>query len=252
MRCLIIQRRFAGFFSDFNLITAALTYLRENNVTDFSFIWNNSCYSTHNGENLFNKFFFKASEFEKYDVVYDITDIGCSLFKHFNDHETWVRANKTLKHFNYFDNLIYKRCYDKCYKSASTLGVHVRGTDHKLHGDLLDIKYYFDRIDAELATNRFDSIFLATDEHRIVEQFIDRYGNIVKVNSDITRSSTEQSIHYSNFLNRDQLAEEVLRDAISLANCSHILITSSNVSGYTLCINPSVSHTFIDRHIEYR
>jgi hypothetical protein len=251
MKCLVVQRRLAGFFSDFNLITAALTYLRENNITDFSFIWNNIYYSTNSHENLFDKFFFKTTEFENYDAVYDIGDIGGTLFKHFNEHEIWVRANETLKHFNYFDNSVYKRCYDQCYKSANTLGIHVRGTDHSAHGGLLDITYYFDQVDAKLSNNKFESIFLATDEYRVVDQFINRYGDIVKVNPNITRSNTQQGVHYSNFTNKEELAEEVLTDAISLSNCDHILITSSNVSGYTLCINPNIGHTYIDRHVEY-
>ena len=251
MKCLVVQRRSAGFFSDFNLIIAALTYLRENNITDFSFIWNNIYYSANSDENLFNKFFYKTADHENYDTVYDICDIGGTLFKHFNEHEVWVRANETLKHFKYFDNPIYKKCYKQCYKSDKVLGVHVRGTDHIAHGDLLDINYYFNQIDKKLSTGKFESIFLATDEYKVVDQFINKYGNIVKVNPNITRSNNQQGIHYSNFINKEELAEEVMRDAISLANCAHILITSSNVSGYTLCINPSVDHTYIDQHIEY-
>jgi hypothetical protein len=251
MKCLVIQKRSAGFFSDFNLITAALTYLRENNINDFSFIWNNIYYTDDINENLFNKFFFDVKVYDNYDVIYDITAIGGNLFKHVNDHETWVRANETLKHFNYFNNPIYKNCYDKCYKSDKVLGVHVRGTDHVAHGSLLDINYYFEQIDEKLATGKFNSIFLATDENKIVEKFFVKYSDRVKVNANITRSDTQQGIHYSNFANKSQLAEEVLIDAISLANCDHMLVTSSNVSGYTLCINPNVSHTFIDGHIQY-
>ena len=63
MKCLVVQRRSAGFFSDFNLIIAALTYLRENNITDFSFIWNNIYYSANSDENLFNKFFYNSEGF---------------------------------------------------------------------------------------------------------------------------------------------------------------------------------------------
>ena len=35
-------------------------------------------------------------------------------------------------------------------------------------------------------------------------------------------------------------------DAISLAQCKEIIITSSNVTGYTLAINPTIKYTFID------
>lgn len=251
MKCLVVQKRSAGFFSDFNLVTAALTYLRENNIVDFTFIWNNIYYSANSSENLFNKFFFKTVEFENYDAIYDIGDIGGHLFKHFNEHEIWLRANKTLKHFNYFDNPVYKKCYEQCYKSTNVLGIHVRGTDHAAHGQLLDIEYYFSQVDKQLLTNKFEFIFLATDEYKIIDQFINRYGDKVKVNSNIRRSDNNQGIHYSNFTNKEDLAEEVMRDAISLANCDHILITSSNVSGYTLCINPHVGYTYIDRDIEY-
>lgn len=251
MKYLIEQKRNVGFFSDFNLITAALTRLRENNIKDFSFIWNNILYSDNTNENLFNKYFFDTQEYDNYDVVYDIGDIAFGFFTHFNEHEIWLRANETLNYFNYFNNPVYKNCYEKCFKADNVLGVHVRGTDHGEHGSLIDIDYYFKQIDAELETNKFNSIFLATDENRIVDQFVTRYSSIVKVNSDITRSNTNQGIHFSNFTNKSQLAEEVLLDAISLANCKNIIITSSNVSSYTLCINPNVEYTFIDKHIAY-
>ena len=249
MKHLIIQKRSSGFFSDFNLIVAALTHLRENHIEDFSFIWNNIYYSTNINENLFNKYFFKSKEYEAYDVIYDIGDIGGNFFSHFNEQSIWDRANKTLCYYNYFTNPLYLECYNKCFKADNCLGVHVRGTDHYQHGALLDLPFYFKKIDEKLNTGDFKKLFLATDEERIVQQFINKYGDFVNINSNITRSSTCQGIHLSNLINKEQLAIDVLIDAISLANCEEILITSSNVSGYTLCVNPKIKYSYIDKHI---
>lgn len=250
---LVVQQRNAGFFSDFNLIVACLHYFYDNSIVDFNVYWTSDLYQTTK-QNMFDEYFFKNKKIHQFsnqfDIIHDVGVLGGSLWTHINEHWKFEKSHEVLKFYNYFENSVYKKCKDKCTKRNNSLGIHIRGTDHTQHGPLLDINEYYREIDKKLSNENYTSIFVATDELRILQACQQKYGDMVIYN-DVHRSNTQQAIHLSNLPQKEQLAEDVLLDAISLSHCDDIIITSSNVSAYTLYLNPKIKHTFIDRHINY-
>lgn len=237
-----------GFFSDFNIIIGCLNYIINNQIDNYTFIWNNILYQS-NQENLFNKIFFKTNEYNFYDKEINASSIGCEYYSQFNPREKFINSYNILNYFNYFNNPYYLDLKNKCKKQLNTLGVHVRGTDHWQHAPILDIDIYFQYIDKKLESGKYTNIFIATDETRYIEKFQKKYGKKIIFNDNILRSNTSISIHHNNFLNKEKLIEDVMLDAISLSECEEIIITSSNVSAYTLALNPNIKYTFIDYNI---
>lgn len=240
-----VQHVSSGFFSDFNVIIGCLDYIIQNNITNFHFVWNNIYYQTNN-ENLFHKFFFSTPEFDTYDQVIDAIAIGATYYQPYNEREKFINSYKVLAHFDYFNNPVYTQLKQLCAKADNCIGVHVRGTDHWQHCPLIDLDVYFKHIDEKLESEQYTKIFLATDEAKYVESFLKKYGDRVIINDNITRSNTSTAIHSSNYEDKEKLIIDVMLDAISLAQCEEIIITSSNVSAYTLAINPYIKYTFLD------
>jgi hypothetical protein len=81
--------------------------------------------------------------------------------------------------------------------------------------------------------------------------FKNRYGDMIRTNDNVYRSNNGIAIHHSKFSNLEKLVTDVMSDAISLSKCDEILITSSNVAGYALMLNPHIKFDQIDLHIEH-
>jgi hypothetical protein len=255
MTHLLLQQRNVGFYSDFNLILASLLFYYKNEIEEFNVYWTNNLYQKHT-VNLFDKYFFKNKKIcqfsNQFDIVQTAADVGYDVYKAVTSHNTFVELYNVLKHYNYFENEQYINCKQKCTAQSNSLGVHIRGTDHIQHGQLLPLSYYFQEIDKKLKQNKRDVIFLATDEEKTIEQFALYYKDSVIYNQDIRRSNTDNAIHYSRFKDKEKLIYDVMRDAISLSLCDEILITSSNVSAHAVTLNPSIQYSYIDKHIVYK
>lgn len=249
MSHLIKQHRAVGFFSSFNIIVAALKFVYDNKIDNFFVDWKNSLYQTDE-KNLFDTYFYKQSPPNKIDYIHNATEMGY-IYTSIFDRALLLELNNILKVYGHMDNNIYKKCKDDCIKIENCLGVHVRGTDHWQHGPLLNAEYYFKKIDEKLNLESYKNILLITDENKNIEIFKNKYGDIIHTNNNIFRSSNETAIHYSNFSNLDKLVQDVMIDAISLSMCDEILVTSSNVSAYTLMLNPTIKFEQIDLHIQY-
>lgn len=262
MSYLIVENRPVGFFSNFNLIAGSLNYIRENNIDKFYVFWQNPFYQDQN-YNLFDKYFFQQQPIQEFTVQKSAFDLGIDI----NCENTITQPREkgssnclnllpskklhdTLKHFNYFENKIYKNCKNVCAKKTKSLGVHVRQTDHKYHGTLLELEKYFDEIDKKI--NDYDNIFLATDEIKIIELFEQKYQNKIYFNKNIIRSDNSDPIHQGKYFHhREKLAIDVITDAISLSLCDEVIITSSNVISYVFMLNPDIKYSKIDWHIKH-
>jgi hypothetical protein len=259
MSYLIVENRTVGFFSGFNLIAGSLNHIRENNIEKFYVVWQNPLYQEQN-YNLFDKYFFQQQPVQEFTERKTAFDLGIDIVR-----ETEIRAekekeklysvpyqklNKTLKYFNYFENAVYKSCKQSCVFRTKSLGVHVRQTDHGYHGKLLTIEEYFNETDRKL--ENYENIFVATDENRIIQKFVERYGNRVFFNEDIIRSDNSDPVHLGKYLQyREKLAGDVIKDAISLSMCDEIIMTSSNIAHYVFMLNPELKYSKIDWHIEH-
>ena len=249
MGYIINQNRAVGFFSSFNIVVGALKCLSDNSATDFYVNWQNPLYQTDQ-QNLFDKYFYKQNIPEAIGDEYDAVEIG-NIYEPTFDQQLFLELNKILHRYNYFNNDIYRQCASSCISLENCLGVHVRGTDHHQHGELLTVEAYFVAIDKKLIEGAFENILLITDEEPLVNRFRQRYGDKLHTNVGISRSTTGTAIHYEGFADLEKLVLEVMSDAISLSKCKEIIITASNVAAYALMLNPHIKFNQIDLHIKY-
>jgi len=174
-----------------------------------------------------------------------------NIYSFSHDKNLSEELHKILIKYGHFDNPIWKKCNEESVYKENTIGVHVRRTDHFLHGEFLDNELYFRVIDSKLKDNNYRNILLITDEHQVVEEFVSNYGDMILLNKNIYRSEDKNAIHYKYLENLDSLAQEIMIESISLSRCEEIIISSSKGSGYSLMLNPQIKFEQIDRHINY-
>lgn len=254
---LLIENRTGGLMSCFNLVAASLTYLYDNNVpkTHFYFDWKSQTYQNNPHENLFDKFIFsqtKPTGHFPWTKVLSVFELSHTFYEPIVPQEKILKVNSVLKHFDYFSNPFFNHVSGIVPTRPKSIGVHVRRTDHAIHGDILPDEYYFEKIDANLNTGKYENIFLATDEYKIVESFKNKYGAILFTNEDITRSHTDVTIPFCNYEDKDKLAMDIFKEGIALSKCDKLIYTSSNVSTYVRLINPHMENEQIDTHITFR
>jgi hypothetical protein len=255
MAYLLIERRTGGLLSCFNLIAASLLHLYENNINSFYFIWKAQTYQNNVNENLFDKFIFKQTvppTEEQWSKTLSVFDLGHQYYTPITPIEKIIKVNDALKRCNYFANPIFNHLSEIVPSKPNTLGVHVRRTDHAIHGDILPDEYYFEKIDKNLETGKYNNVFLATDEYKIVDSFRKKYGDKLFINENITRSSTDVTIPFCNFEDKDKLAIDIFKEGIALSKCDKMIFTSSNVSTYVRIIKPEIDCEQIDTHIQFR
>jgi len=250
MKHLIIENRNEGFFSNFNLIAGSLSYMYDNNIKEFNVIWKNSFYQTSD-YNMFDEYFYKQNFYDNYDVIYRAHELSVSMFNFFTPIEVFKKLNTVMNYYGCFNNHAFKLANEQSIENSNSLGVHVRRTDHHRHGLLLDDEYYFSKIDQNLENDNYDNIFISTDDLDVIITFRNRYGSKLFYNDDIVRNTGSISIHHSNYSNKEKLASDVMRDALSMTKCKKILTTASNVTGYVLIVNPNIDYEQIDTHISY-
>lgn len=252
-KLLIVETRVVGFFSNVNVIFTALQRLSKIGFKGENVYvqWNNPLYQDDNA-NLFERYFFKNGD--KSDLTHTINAIDIGLPSGFfvddNDDARNI-INDILKSNLYFDSELYNNYKNTSVVKGRVLGVHIRGTDHTMHGQLLDIDFIMKKIDMDLDEN-YANIFVATDEEKNIKLLKNRYGDKLIYNQQITRSGDGTAIHFAGHKNKQKLANDVMLDCISLSLCSKIIMTASNVSGFALALNTNLIYHQIDRHLDYR
>jgi len=254
-----IHNRGCGFFSDFNLIMSAIYYFDSEAKKDFYIDWRNPLYSSDNS-NLFDKYFYqKNNESMEFDEQY----FNFSPWSNRVAEYTLQKTNKDIYHsllppsllikkYSILDSEYFKNLDHTYFAGRTVLGVHKRGTDHSIHGQLLGIEEYFFQINLELKSDLYGKIFLITDEEQTLDAFKKEYGDML-LHTDSFKSTTNNAIHYNNNVGPEVIATEVLRDAYFLSLTDFKLITRSNVSIFSLLCNLKIDNfRFIDNHITYR
>jgi|688.fasta_scaffold01316_23 hypothetical protein len=255
MSYLLIEKRTGGLMSCFNLIAASLSYLYDNQINNFYFIWNSATYQNNPHDNLFDKFIFKQTQpsgTSPWSKVINVFELSHHFYAPVVPQEKVVRIHNILQYYHYFSNPIYQELFNTVPNKPKTLGVHVRRTDHAIHGDILPDEYYFEKIDANLKTGKYENIFLATDEYKIVDAFKNKYGNMLFTNENITRSNNDVTIPFCNYEDKDKLALDIFKEGIALSRCDKMIFTSSNIPNYVRFLSPNMDCEQIDTHIQFR
>lgn len=123
------------------------------------------------------------------------------------------------------------------FDNNKTLGIHIRGTDYRLkynnHPVYLSEDDCFVEVDRMLENGSYNRIFLATDDMRILRNFVKRYGEQLCFYEDVERSSKNKSVAFSDS-NRDNhkylLGLEVIRDMYTLSKCAGLVAGISQVA----------------------
>lgn len=115
------------------------------------------------------------------------------------------------------------------------LGVHHRGTDYKKaykgHPKCVTIEEKIQLV--KTVIDRYDKIFIATDEQEAIEMFLDNFGDKVCYYKDVYRGTSDISVAFSKSdrqLHKYHLGLEVLRDMYTLARCDGLIAGMSQVS----------------------
>lgn len=202
-------------------------YLPVSNVTCADVKKSNSVvqYTDGHRNEDFNKQFHVVSQ-----IVSDENKKDGYLNKRAELYKKYMRLNPVVS--VYVFNNISQMLDDK-----RVLGIHVRGTDFNVgyanHAKVVTSDQYMEAVDEVFEKNKFDKIFLATDEAATIERFKEKYGDKLVYYSDIYRSEDGSAVHFSKSgreNNQYLLGLEVLRDMYTLAYCDGLIAGLSNVS----------------------
>lgn len=123
------------------------------------------------------------------------------------------------------------------FKDKKIIGVHVRGTDfrsnYNRHPVSITAEDCFSEIEKMLTENKYDKIFVATDDKRILNRFLARYGNKVCYYMDVVRNDRNRSVIFEEKnaeKNKYRLGLEVIRDMYTLAKCDALVAGISQVA----------------------
>lgn len=137
--------------------------------------------------------------------------------------------------------------HERLFAKRSMLGVHVRLTDAAAGNEgrkTVGLESFFEATDKWLSDHSGSGIFLATDEARVTDAFVARYGELVNYQNCL-RSDDGTSIHghYDSgvYGNPYDKGREVFIDALLLARCDHLIRTHSRVTAFSLCWSPELS-----------
>lgn len=131
-------------------------------------------------------------------------------------------------------------------KDKKYIGVHIRGTDYKLHWNnhpnAVTVEQYFHEIDT-LLSEKYDGVFVATDDLEYLKMFQERYSSKVAFYQDVHRGTElvniamttidRENSHYNDGL-------EILRDIYTLAYCQCLVVGLSQVSVCARIIQESI------------
>jgi len=256
----IYIKRNCGFFSDFLTSLAGIIYSHDVKK-DYYVEWLSDLYGSTN-ENMFNKYFNqKLKGDEKFDNVYfEVTPyghyfpqlIGFSGISDKTVYNNLIHASNVLHEHEILNSETFNSIDKNYFKGQKVLGVHKRGTDHYLHGHIINDKDFINEINNEFKNNSYDKIFLITDDLNSLEFFKKEYGDdLIYTNS--TKINTKEGIHFSKIVDKKIIAEEVIKDSFLLSLTDYKLITKSNVSTFSLLCNLKENNfRYVDNNITYR
>lgn len=128
------------------------------------------------------------------------------------------------------------------------IAVHKRETDYSLHASKIhNSDKFFSEIESDLGNEK---IFLATDSQKALWEFRLRYGSRLKY-LRIPRSRDNTGLHFMNMSkipNWRNGANAVL-DCFLLANGRKLIRTRSNLTTFSLIINPHLNYIEMDEDV---
>lgn len=141
--------------------------------------------------------------------------------------------------------------------SMPYVGVHLRLTDAAAGNEnrvTTLLEHYLAETHDRIAQYPNARVFVASDDQRAVDEFRTEFGEKV-VFRDVTRSYDGTSIHghYDGGAAIDGYTKgrEALVDALLLSSSLHLIRGHSRLTAFSLCLNPTLRFTDIDRKYRY-
>lgn len=241
-----------GLFSNVLCALSALHYADDNNINLKINITNNRY--TNNNENIWDILFNQPKDLNtniENIFIDNWSPYGCTFCSILDEDKAFLYQN-LLKKYDIIRQKDIDICKDffKDIDLTKVIGIHKRGTDHYLHGNFIPLERYFSSIDEEIEKNNYEKVFLITDEEETVNIFIQKYGRNL-IYTDSFRSTDSRPIHDYFFKNIGNKLFDVYHDALKLSLCDKIIVTSSNVSAFSIIANNN-KFKYIDTDIVYK
>jgi hypothetical protein len=250
----VIGSHNAGFFSDFLGILNHL-YWCEKTVKTPVVYWGKENYywqaNGYNGSLNAWEYYFEpvsdetASVDEPRDKRYSVD--GWTFYYHQIDLEKRLLANRLINNYIKINPAVVKKVssfFTKNMFNKKTIGIHLRGTDKDREVKSIDPLVLLERANKEAELLGNCQFLVATDEYRllaIAEKTLRR----PIIYYPCLRSENNIPLHVpmvSPIKNKAVLGEDVLIEALLLAQCDLFLHTYSNVSAAVLYFNATLKN----------
>lgn len=235
-------------------------FLNTNNVFEYYFIQPNNI-SVEAMRKSYRVFIFEPKHLYSIDMALSLINNPNDLIVGYNNiSDTYLQCMaEIMKKYIKLNDITRKyicksinNLFPEDWRNKKILGVHVRGTDYNLHWknhpNIVGLDDYFNTIDDAMNVNKFEYIFLATDDEARLKYFINRYGSKLIYYKGIHRGSGKINISFEktnrkhdNYLN----GLEVLRDIYTLAYCNGLVAGLSQVSIMARIVNKGLEKNFI-------
>ncbi|MBP0590226.1 hypothetical protein J8I87_10970 [Paraburkholderia sp. LEh10] len=128
--------------------------------------------------------------------------------------------------------------------SASTLGVHFRGTDKKFEALTLPWVDFCRLVEQVLALNpHLTNIFVSSDEQAFIDFFCEwPFNRPIGVAPARLLAKGDTAVHFSGYPGL-QIGREALVSSLLLSNCGHLVKTPSYLSAWSKIFNPDLPVT---------
>lgn len=239
----------AGFFSNFSHVTGHLKQIEGKDlipIVDFENF--KTFYNTENPingtKNSWEYYFEQPSGYTLEEVYQSKNVLFCDgMYPHsatYSDQELFDWHNKVFKVKKYILEEIEEK-YGKEFAGKKVLGVHFRGKDMNIypqHPFGPTEEQMFKYTDEIFEKFNVEKIFLATDEKKYLEAFVNRYGKKVFFADNFRTEKINEFNINPRENHRYLLGKEVLTDLILLTKCDGILCGNSNVAATARILKP--------------
>ncbi len=236
-----------GFFGMFNTMLRQLYFADFYNLTPVV-EWRKTIYSDNEFDNVFEYYFKPVSDISCKDI-WNSANVCYAMFadttlveRNIESNQLWSdecisELARMYREYIELNDVVATRTKNdirELIRDNKILGVHARGTDAKIelygHPNAIDVNEYISETKEAMLSNKYEKIFLATEDSYIFDAFLNEFGDRLIYFDDCIRSE-KSAIDLSNE-NKDghyQMGYEVLRDAYTLAECNGMIAGIYNV-----------------------
>jgi hypothetical protein len=240
-----------GFFGIYLEAIRCIDYAVTNNLPFYvDLSESNSLYADaerFNGNTNIWDYYYKQSKPLDNSFIYSVSKYEGNIDKiwyrsHFR--RVYNRAVKHLQYTNSMQQILHER---KETFPGSTIGVHIRKTDHSTEVPATSIETYIAVLKNRISKANYKHIFLATDDETVVQAIETAFPAITVICNNVTRSTDGQPVHKNEvFAHKYRLGAEAILDAYTLSLCNETILTNSNLSYCSLYMNPGIKYTLLD------